>query len=393
MKVEKLKYIFCVMFLLLTMSMQGQTVQELKKQQAALEKEMATTGKMLSETKRSETATMNKLQLIGKNIKTQRKLVNAIGAEINALDREMNDLLRERTSLQHKLDIHKADYARMVRESHYAVRQQKPLLFLLSSKSAVELMRRVRYLEEFARYREQQVRKIEGTQAEIDEKNNHLRANREEKQTSLKKQQREQDNLARDERKQKQMLDQLKKKEKDLKKKQKEQQKKQDELNSKIERLVRDQTKQQGGKLTKEMQLINGNFEQNRGRLPWPIEQGNISGHFGKHQHPVYDQVTVDNRGIYFQTTKNAKARAVYEGTVTSTFMLDGQYAVIIQHGNYRTVYSGLSILSVKQGDAVRTKQVLGTIATNVSDDNKTELYFQIYEGKNVLNPELWLVK
>lgn len=375
------------------MSMQGQTVQELKKQQAALEKEMATTGKMLSETKRNETATMNKLQLIGKNIKTQKKLVNAIGQEINALDHEMTKLLNERTSLQRKLDMHKADYARMIRESHYAMRQQRPLLFLLSSKSAVELMRRMRYLEEFARYRQQQVHKIQGTQAEIDEKNNYLRANREEKQSTLKKQQREQENLARDERKQKQMLDQLKKKEKDLKKKQKEQEKKQKELNSKIERLVRDQTKQQGGKLTKEMELINGNFEQNRGRLPWPIEQGNISGHFGKHQHPVYDQVTVDNRGTYFQTTKGGKARAVFEGTITSTFMLDGQYAVIIQHGNYRSVYSGMSVLNVKQGDTVRTKQVLGTIATNVSDDNKTELYFQIYEGKNVLNPELWLVK
>jgi murein DD-endopeptidase MepM/ murein hydrolase activator NlpD len=87
------------------------------------------------------------------------------------------------------------------------------------------------------------------------------------------------------------------------------------------------------------------------------------------------------------------KARAAYKGEVTSCFMVGGTYAVIIQHGNYRTVYSNLSKLNVKQGDMVETKQTIGTIFTDPEQDQKTELYFQIYKDRNILNPELWIAK
>ena len=136
-----------------------------------------------------------------------------------------------------------------------------------------------------------------------------------------------------------------------------------------------------------------GGFEANKGRLPWPVEKGMISGHFGKQQHPVYSQVTIDNKGIYLQTTSGSKARAVYKGDVTSCFMIGNTYAVIIQHGNYRTVYSNLSKLSVKQGDKVETKQQIGTIYTDPEQDQKTELYFQIYKDRDILNPELWIAR
>ena len=73
--------------------------------------------------------------------------------------------------------------------------------------------------------------------------------------------------------------------------------------------------------------------------------------------------------------------------------MVNGTYAVIIQHGNYRTVYSNLSKLSVKQGDKVETKQALGTIFTDPEQDRKTELYFQVYKDRDILNPELWITR
>ena len=383
--------------LLLTLAiatgMQAQSVDELRRKQQALEKEMATTSKMLGETKRSETATSNKLQLIGRNIKTQRKLINSIGQEIHALDQQMGELTARRDQLQTQLEQYKEDYALMVRESHYARIQQSPLLFILSSNSFVELSRRMRYMEEFSAYRRHQVEKITHTQSEIDEQNRMLGENRQEKQTSLQRKQREQENLARDERKQKKMLSELKKKEKDLKGQQKAQQKRANEINRQIEAIIRAQASKdkEKGQLTKEQQLISGGFAKNQGRLPWPIAEGHISRHFGMQQNEEHQYVTNNNKGTYFQTTRGAKARAVYEGTVSATIMLGSEYAVIVQHGTYRTVYSGLSALSVKQGDNVSTKQTLGTIKTDAADDNKTELYFQIYEGKNLLNPESWI--
>ena len=372
----------------------GESVKDLQKKQKKLQEEIEQTNKMLKQTKKDESATMNKLQLIGQNIKTQKKLINTLDNEITALNREMRHLNATRDSLQKVLEGYKNDYAEMVRQSHYARMQQSPLLFLLSSDSFQQLARRARYLQEFAHYRQEQVKRIENTQAEIDTQNELLKANKNDKQTALSNKKKEQENLKRDERKQKTMLNQLKTKEKDLTKQIQQKQKKVNELNKKIDDIVRQQAeKASKTTLTKEQQLIAGGFEANKGRLPWPVEKGMISGHFGKQQHPVYAQVIMDNKGIYLQTVADAKARAVYKGEVTSCFMVNGTYAVIIQHGNYRTVYSNLSKLSVKQGDKVETKQALGTIFTDPEQDRKTELYFQVYKDRDILNPELWITR
>lgn len=372
----------------------SESVKDLQKKQKKLQQEIEQTNKMLKQTKTDEKATLNKLQLLGQNIQNQKKLIHTLDNEITALNREMNSLNNTRDSLQHVLDGYKADYAQMIRQSHYARIQQSPLLFLLSSDSFQQLARRARYLQEFARFRQQQVKRIEHTQAEIDTQNELLRENKNNKQSALSTRKREQENLKRDERKQQNMLSQLKNKEKNLTKQIQQKQKKVNELNKKIDDMVRKEAeKASKTTLTKEQQLIAGGFEANKGRLPWPVEKGMISGHFGKQQHPVYTQVTMDNKGIYLQTVAGTKARAVYKGEVTSCFMVANTYAVIIQHGNYRTVYSNLSKLNVKQGDKVETKQTIGTIFTDPDQDQKTELYFQIYKDKNILNPELWIAK
>ena len=372
----------------------SESVKELQRKQKKLQAEIEQTNKMLKQTKKDESATMNKLQLLNQNIKTQKKLIHTLDNEITALNREMTRLSNTRDSLQVVLERYKGDYAQMVKQSHYARMQQSPLLFLLASDSFQQLARRTRYLQEFAHFRQEQVRRIENTQAEIDTQNELLETNKADKQAALSSRKREQANLQRDERKQKNMLSQLKSKEKDLNKQIKQKQKKVDELNRKIDDIVRKQTeKASKTSLTKEQKLSAGGFEANKGRLPWPVEKGMISGHFGKQQHPVYSQVTMDNKGIYLQTTAGTKARAVYKGEVTSCFMVGGTYAVIVQHGNYRTVYSNLSKLSVKQGDKVDTKQAIGTIFTDPEQDQKTELYFQIYKDKNIQNPELWIAK
>ena len=372
----------------------GESVKELQNKQKKLQQEIEQTNKMLNQTKKDEKATLNKLQLLGKNIQNQKQLIRTLDNEIVALNEQMNELSMTRDSLQKILEGYKNDYATMVRQSHFARVQQSPLLFLLSSDSFQQLARRARYLQEFAHYRQQQVKRIENTQAEIDIQNDLLQANKNDKQTALSSRKREQENLKRDERKQQNMLNQLKSKEKNLTKQINQKQKKVNELNRKIDEMVRKQAeKASKTTLTKEQQLIAGGFEANKGRLPWPVEKGMISGHFGKQQHPVYAQVIMDNKGIYLQTVAGAKARAVYKGEVTSCFMVGGTYAVIVQHGNYRTVYSNLSQLNVKQGDMVETKQTVGTIFTDPEQDQKTELYFQVYKDRDIQNPELWIAR
>ena len=390
------RYILILIFAALALlpAFGADSVKDLQNKQKKLQQEIEQTNKMLNQTKKDEKATLNKLQLLGKNIQNQKQLIRTLDNEIVALNEQMNELSMTRDSLQKILEGYKNDYATMVRQSHFARVQQSPLLFLLSSDSFQQLARRARYLQEFAHYRQQQVRRIENTQAEIDIQNDLLQANKNDKQTALSSRKREQENLKRDERKQQNMLNQLKSKEKDLTKQINQKQKKVNELNRKIDEMIRKQAeKASKTTLTKEQQLIAGGFEANKGRLPWPVEKGMISGHFGKQQHPVYAQVIMDNKGIYLQTVAGAKARAVYKGEVTSCFMIGGTYAVIVQHGNYRTVYSNLSQLNVKQGDMVETKQTVGTIFTDPEQDQKTELYFQVYKDRDIQNPELWIAR
>ena len=391
-----LRHIFILIFAALALmpAFAADSVKDLQNKQKKLQQEIEQTNKMLNQTKKDEKATLNKLQLLGKNIQNQKQLIRTLDNEIVALNEQMNELSMTRDSLQKILEGYKNDYATMVRQSHFARVQQSPLLFLLSSDSFQQLARRARYLQEFAHYRQQQVKRIENTQAEIDIQNDLLQANKNDKQTALSSRKREQENLKRDERKQQNMLNQLKSKEKDLTKQINQKQKKVNELNKKIDEMIRKQAeKASKTTLTKEQQLIAGGFEANKGRLPWPVEKGMISGHFGKQQHPVYAQVIMDNKGIYLQTVAGAKARAVYKGEVTSCFMVGGTYAVIVQHGNYRTVYSNLSQLNVKQGDMVETKQTVGTIFTDPEQDQKTELYFQVYKDRDIQNPELWIAR
>lgn len=376
----------------LCLCLQAQTVKDLQKEQQKLQQELAQTGEMLKQTKKSETATLNKLTLLNQDIRTRKRLIRNINSELTALNNEMGVLGDKRNLLQQELERYKADYAMLVRQTHYADMMSSPLLFLLSSENFQQLLRRMRYMSEFAQYRKLQVKRIADTQAEIDIQNQLLQDRKNDRETALKSQKREQEALARDERKQKSMLNELKKKEKSLKNKQQQQQKRVNELNKKIEQLISQQVRSKTT-LTKEQQLIAGGFEANQGRLPWPVEKGFISGYFGTHKHPIYEHVTINNKGIYIQTVQGSVARAVYEGEVTSCIVLGKTYAVIVQHGNYRSVYSNLKELFVKQGDKVQAKQKLGTIFTETEEDNKTELYFQIYKDRNLQNPTLWLAQ
>ena len=145
--------------------------------------------------------------------------------------------------------------------------------------------------------------------------------------------------------------------------------------------------------LTPEMKIVSDDFTQNKGRLPWPVERGVITERFGMHKHPVLKKVMVDNPGINMSTEKSQPIRAVFKGTVKNIFQVPGaNIAIIIQHGEYFTVYQGLVDVQVKKGQEVELKQQLGKA---FADPNETssQLHFEIYKGTQRMNPELWLAK
>jgi septal ring factor EnvC (AmiA/AmiB activator) len=141
---------------------------------------------------------------------------------------------------------------------------------------------------------------------------------------------------------------------------------------------------------------LSKNFNKNKGRLIWPVEKGEVTSKYGKHQHHLVTTATVDNNGIDITTSKNANVRAVFGGEVTSVLIIPGAGKVVmVSHGEYRTVYANLKEVYVKKGDQIKVRTKVGRLLAKES--GISEAHFEIWrilaEGLNTVNPAIWLLK
>ena len=142
--------------------------------------------------------------------------------------------------------------------------------------------------------------------------------------------------------------------------------------------------------LTPETAVLSSSFAGNRGRLPWPVGRGFISQHFGRHPHPVLRNVTVENRGVDIQTGAGEAVRACFDGKVLTIANIAGMNTIVmIQHGDFFTVYAKLRNVSVREGQRVSAREVIGSVATD--SEGTSELQFQVWHNSANLNPETWL--
>ena len=148
-----------------------------------------------------------------------------------------------------------------------------------------------------------------------------------------------------------------------------------------------------GYAMTEAETKLSSKFEDNRGRLPMPITGGGrIVGHYGVQQYAGLKHVQIDNNGIDIQGAPGAKARAVFDGEVTSIFVVEGfNTNVIVRHGNYLTVYSNLTEVYVSKGSKVKTGQEIGKIYSDPELGGATKLHFQVWKERTKLNPEQWI--
>jgi len=93
--------------------------------------------------------------------------------------------------------------------------------------------------------------------------------------------------------------------------------------------------------------------------------------------------------GIDIKGSAGCAAKACYAGTVSSIFQYAGRYIVMIRHGKYISVYSGLSSVSVGNGSKVSTGQSLGTVGKD--ETGNYVLHFQLRKESSRLNPEQWV--
>jgi murein DD-endopeptidase MepM/ murein hydrolase activator NlpD len=120
------------------------------------------------------------------------------------------------------------------------------------------------------------------------------------------------------------------------------------------------------------------------------VEKGIISSSFGRHAHPVWKDVVINNNGVDINSSKGAKALSIFEGKVIYVIMVVDKYAVLVQHGEYFTLYSNLEKVFVKVDDKVMIRQPIGIVQTN-DEEGKTELHLEIWRGSNKMDPEIWI--
>lgn len=401
---------FLLLLLLLTSPVGAQAQ---KKTKAQLEKEkkenlrkIQEANRILQQTKEQKQASIGQLNAIKEKIVVQQGVIRNISSEISTLESEVKKTESVVGALQSDLERLKAEYANMIYAASKSANSYNRLMFLFASDSFNQLVMRLRYLTQYSEARKAQVAQITAVQQTLNQELANLNQKRQDKQTLLTVQVKENKNLHTLKAQQDNVITQLSKQEQDL---QQEVQKRQlavRKLDNLIADMVREEiaraaraAKKAGeasavGKvtLTPETALLSSNFEGNKGRLLWPVERGFISQRYGVHPHPVLKGVVIENRGVNIQTGKGEAARSVFDGKVLTVANIAGMNNIVmVQHGEFFTVYAKLKSVNVTEGQAVKMKDVIGTIYSN--DDGTTELQFQVWKNSSRLNPESWLLR
>jgi murein hydrolase activator len=390
----------------MVMEVTAQTREDLEQNKQTIEREIRLINQMLQETKKTAEISLNHLVMINNQINSRESLIRTINNEIQLINHRIESLNNNIETLSKELEALKESYAMMVMHAYRNRDATRKLMFIFSSKSFNQAFLRMRYLQQYARHRQLQAQKIEETTVELNERRNSLQGERNRQQHLLAQQRMELATLAEEKTTQNQTVTQLRRREQELVQRLRQQELAARELQRAIERVIaeerriaQEQARAEGRvttdmfALTPEEQLLSDNFAENQGRLSWPVERGIITSSFGEQPHPVLRGIKINNNGVEISATQGTNARAIFEGVVSRVIAVPGgNYAVIIRHGEYLTVYSNLSEVYVRNGDRVSLRQELGVIATEPRE-SKTHMNLQIWKGSDKLNPELWIAR
>lgn len=376
----------------------SQSIDELQKKKQEAENEIKYTTKLLSEVQKNQKLSLNRLQLLNRQIEQRNAVISAINSEINLYQQLIdNNTLAIRIMTDDIKEL-KKEYAELIRSAYRNRNAYDQVLFLLSAENANQAYRRYLYMRHYTTFRQGQAEIIEAIQEVLNIKAENLEQQKLIKIQLVSDTKKEAQQLSQEKTQKNSEVQKLQKEQQDLRKKLQQQREIEQRLEREIQKIIEEEGRKSkaagttGFSLTPEQKLVGDNFAQNKKRLPWPVERGVVTEHFGINQHPVLANVQTRNNGISITTEAGAKVRAIFNGEVSRIFgIAGGNTAVIIRHGKYLTVYSNLREATVKMGDKVNTKQTIGTVYTDAEDGNKSILKFQIWLENQKLNPEEWI--
>ena len=390
--------------------------EKLEARKAQIQKEIRENEKLLQSVKSKEKSAVNVVVIQSTKIKLKENLINTTEKQTKLISNDMYINQMQINKLKKELAELKEDYAKMILKSYKSRSEESRAMFILSSENFLQAYKRAQYMKQYTGYRKMQGEEIKTKSEKLTVFNNKLDVQKTAKQKLIAENEKERLSLEKEKQEQQKLVNVLKK---DKTKISREIGKKQQEyrtIDRQINKLIREAIAAANRKaalekakanpsapvskaavssskieLTPEAKIIADNFRANRGRLPYPVEKGYVSLGYGNQTHPLFNTITVHNSGVEITTDRGATARAVFGGEVTSVIVLSPvNKAVMIQHGDYFTVYQNLSSVSVSKGDKVGIKQSIGTVRTN-GETGKTVIKFLILQNTTYNNPEGWL--
>lgn len=382
----------------------GQTRQELEEKRKRLLAEISQTTSTLEKIKQNKQTTLNQFLALQRQIRKRQQLINTLKAEVKYADESIERTNLLVISLQEDAERLKKEYAYMLRSAYRHKMHNSSLAFLFSASSINEAFKRWRLLKQYDSYRKKQADLIQATQNTMLAKINQLEKRKEEKEDLLVSQESQKQLLNKELSDKDVILNNLKADESRVAKDLNKQEIAHQELNDAIESIIRSEISRKrkeersADALTRnertnaEVRLsasITQDFRSKKGALSWPVRSGEITKKFGKQQHPTVKSIEITNNGIDIRTNARSKVFAIFQGRVAGTQFIPGyRNTVIVQHGEYYTVYSNLEDIFVKRGDILAANQVIGQVGRN-----NTEVHFEIWKEKQRLNPTRWVRK
>ncbi len=438
----KKTFFFSVIFLMMAsvcIHAQQATRDDLQKEKKQLEKEIDDLNNALAANKNKKKQSLGQLVIVQRKIATRERLINNINKDIHHLDDDIYAKELERNHLKKELDTLKQNYAKSIVFAYKNRGSYEYLNFLFSATDFNDALKRMTYLKSYRQYRETQAQTILQTQTLLQDKIVSLNGAIDEHKHALETQGKQLKVLEDDKKEKDLVVKQLLSREKDLTGELKKREKARQQLNLALEaafkkaqkeaednarlakrndsRTAPSMTPNTSAKSPKNNEPVSGmvtandnpagrvynvfestpegltrsiNFENNKGRLPWPVSGGVVTNFFGKHAIPGMQQMKEDNSGIFIATEVGASVKCVADGEVSMVFDLGDFQAVFVQHGKYFTVYNKLSQVAVSKGQAVKAGTLLGKAAEDFDGGGKIE--FRVMTDKNqYIDPERWL--
>jgi septal ring factor EnvC (AmiA/AmiB activator) len=419
---------------LIVLAQSAQDKAKMERERQAIQNELKEIQGVYEKVKGQKRESLGQLNLLQKKMALQDKYIHNINREIRIISDDIYSYSLEINKLNRQLDTLKAQYARSVVYAYKNRSTYDYLNFIFSAASFNDALKRVAYLKSYRSYRQDQVANIKETQKVIEQRKQELLGKKTQKSTALQNQTQQLGILEEQKKEKADVVNKLKSKENELSQQITAKKKRDAQLKRSIAAIINREIKARRDAEAKERErlaalekanraadnaavpaapktaakkpaakkeamplnerevALSEGFQNNKGRLPWPVDNGYVSIHYGTYSIPG-TKITGDNPGITINTpSPGASVKAVFDGEVTYVGNLGDGMMVMISHGKYFTVYSNLSGVNVGKGTQVRTGQSIGR--AGVDDEGGTSegsILFMVQVGLNEVNPEPWL--